>query len=256
MSQSFYRQPRFDVNPVVELTESPTQQLTEDYDPTCEFCTKGEQPLLAYDFGSTLGNGNVVLKPALGMLIPGYFLTVTRKHLTSFAQLPAEALAEIDDTLTKSEEYLAPKFGEYFRVEHGSDNVTTCGSGGCIDHAHQHLVPAMDVADHAQELLPWQQLDDFTDITQFAGEPYIYMGRQGEHYVVPNPDLPSQWIRRQIAEVRGLEHWDWAVYEGATELFETLLKLGSFPVGRMVFNLDRDIAQYMPHPDWRLKGIH
>jgi diadenosine tetraphosphate (Ap4A) HIT family hydrolase len=215
------RQPPFETGNPIELIEEPIHNLTDGYDPECLFCTKAEEPLTPYDFGCSLGEGNIDLKPALGMMLPGYFLTVTRRHLTSFAQLAPEVLAEIDKTLTENEAYLGTKFGEYFRVEHGSDNVTTCGSGGCIDHAHQHLIPAMDVADYAQELLPWQEISNFSDIAELKGEPYIYMGRQGQHFVVPNPNLPSQWIRRQIAAVRGLEHWDWAVYEGAAELLET-----------------------------------
>jgi diadenosine tetraphosphate (Ap4A) HIT family hydrolase len=241
------RNPPFEFGNLIALIEEPTAEQTEGHDPDCVFCTQGEGDIGAFDFGYTLGEGHIVLKPALGMMIPGYFLTVTAKHLTSFAQLPPEALTEIDRTLTQNETYLAPKFGEYFRVEHGADNVTTCGSGGCIDHAHQHLIPAMDVADYAKGLLPWEQLDRFEDLTEFQGEPYIYMGRRDEHYVVPNPDLPSQWIRRQIAEVRGLEHWDWAAYHGAAELFITYLRLGSFPVGRMFFGLDRDYSRYEAH---------
>lgn len=189
----------------------------------CVFCDVLIEPKTAFDISVPLDDTEVSLKPALGMLMPGYLLTVTNDHMTSFANMDRGKLAEIDESLTKTERELESIFSSYYRLEHGSDNVTFCGSGGCIDHAHQHLVPAdEDVGEYISKQLAWERLDTFEDLTDFKGKPYIYLGRQGVHYVVSEPELPGQWGRRQIGKVREIEHWDWAAYSGDIELALTL----------------------------------
>jgi hypothetical protein len=118
-------------------------------------------------------------------------------------------------------------FGEYFRFEHGSDNVKECGvgSGACIDHAHQHMVPALGVAEAIRDELPWEELDGFESLAELQGVPYVYLGFEGGHYAVKNPALPSQWVRRKIAEHYRQDDWDWGMEYGEGNLFITLLAL-------------------------------
>ena len=181
-----------------------------------------------------------MLKPALGMLVPGYLLAITRDHHTSFAQLDRQRLSAINQRLNLYESMLEERFGRYFRVESGSDSITTHGSGGCIDHAHMHLIPAdEDVGLHIQEQLPWQQLDSYEDLAEFRDNPYIYLGRLAMHYVVPDPRLHGQWARRQVATVRGLEEWDWAVDPGEDELHATLERLEDFPLAIFHWEIEK-----------------
>lgn len=198
----------------------------------CAFCDDTQEPESQFSISSPLTDeGDVFLKPALGMLMPGYLLAITREHLTSFAQLDKARLAAIDQRLNLYEKPLAERFGRYFRIESGSDNLKDCGSGGCIEHAHIHLMPAdEDAGQYIQEQLPWEQLDRYEDLAEFRGHPYIYLGRLASHYVVPDPRLHSQWARRQVASVRGLEHWDWALDPGFDELRVTLEGLKDFPL--------------------------
>jgi diadenosine tetraphosphate (Ap4A) HIT family hydrolase len=198
----------------------------------CPFCEDVLGPSSLFDKKSPIDEqGEFLFKPALGMMMPGYLLAITRDHKTSFAQLGREKLANIDRHLVEYEHWLSERFGRYFRIESGSDNLKDCGSGGCIEHAHIHVVPAdEDVGPYVQEQLPWQKLEAYEDLTDFKGEPYIYLGRLASHYVVPNPRLPSQWVRRQIATVRGLEDWDWAIDPNENNLNITLDKLVDFPL--------------------------
>jgi hypothetical protein len=212
----------------------------------CPFCVGFESQYELFDIGQPLGSGNVVLKPALGMMLPGYFLGVTENHLTSFAQLDNDKLAEVDETLAFHEKYLGSKFGQYFRLEHGSDNITDCGSGGCIEHAHQHLIPSPVSAELIKDELPWEQLDTYADLADFRGQPYIYLGHLGLHYAVANPSLPSQWVRRKVAEAEGLEEWDWAMYHGVDELMSTFWAIRNFPRGRVIWKPESDVVEWLP----------
>lgn len=200
------------------------------------FCGLVDQPESPFDVSQLTGESGMSLLPALGMMMPGYFLAAPREHITSFAQWDSERLAQADSELARHEDYLGKRFGAYFRVEHGSDNLEACGSGGCIDHAHVHLIPDEEgkISEHVQQALPWQQLEGYGELAKFRGAPYIYLGRLGLHYVLPDPALPGQWIRRQIAAVKGHEIWDYALDRGDINLLETFVRLCWFPSGSRI----------------------
>lgn len=189
----------------------------------CPFCGISNGPRSSFDLSTPIDeHGDVLLRPDLGMLMPGHLLAITEGHLTSFAQLGSERLRVVDELLNSYETTLAQQFGKYFRIEHGSDNIKMRGSGACIDHAHTHLVPAdEDVGPYIQDQLPWQELDSYEDLSEFKGSPYVYLGRLAMHYVIPDPRLNGQWVRRQVAAVRGLEHWDWALFDSSNEIHAT-----------------------------------
>jgi len=209
-------------------------ELEYSYETPCPFCDSSSHRGIEFGFSFPLDDeGDVYITPDHGMLMPGHLLAVTEKHLTSFAQIKEDRLSAVDWRLSRLEKSLAPQFGSYFRLEHGSDNLNGNGSGACIEHAHTHLVPAdEDIGDHIQDALLWERLDEYEDLAEFRGSPYVYLGRLATHYVAANPKLPGQWVRRQIAEVRGLDNWDWALMDSTEDRRETLRRIGRLNIIR------------------------
>lgn len=205
---------------------------TGDIVTDCPFCNLPEKPDSLFDATSSIDvESGVFLKPDLGMLMPGHLLAVTKEHRTSFAQLDKPKLRNVNEKLSIYESALGERFGRYFRLEHGSDNLISNGSGACIEHAHIHLVPAdEDVGEHIQEQLQWEQLSAYEDLIEFKGTPYIYLGRLAMHYAVPDPRLSGQWVRKEIARVRELDQWDWGIVDAKAELNETLTRIEDFPL--------------------------
>ncbi len=200
----------------------------------CELCSTQDSPEnIADAYWPINASGDVGFKIDGSPLAAGHILAVTKAHLTSFAQLSPSELTEVDARLTEHEGELAEIFGDYFRLEHGSDNVRSYGgSGGCIDHAHIHLVPAEeDVGPVLQDQLPWQRLDSLKDLAWFRNRPYIYLGRLAAHYVVPEPKLAGQWVRRQTAAIRGIDVWDWALSKNDSKVLETMSRIGETGLG-------------------------
>jgi diadenosine tetraphosphate (Ap4A) HIT family hydrolase len=248
----------------------PIQDFTETNptDMSCVFCDPPEETVSPFELSQPLGAGNIAAKAALGMLMPGYMLTVSQRHITSFGQLEPDALREVDTTLTEYE-YDNQRFGQYLRFEHGSDGIDHCsaGAGACIDHAHQHLIPAPDVAEYIlskdhpdKDKLDWQQLDTFENIIDLRGTPYMYMGYAGMHYVVENPGVPSQWIRRLVTKLHP-EHvpngnWDWFSDPGTNQLMLTLLNQlrSGLPIARGRYYTVDGQAIFEPYGN-RLRGL-
>jgi hypothetical protein len=103
--------------------------------------------------------------------------------------------------------------------EHG---IRKDGSGGCgVVHAHLHVLPLEnDVVDRVRNRV----VKDFTgaldaDLPCFFEDvqntSYLLFGRFSHSLVlVPSNGVPSQYLRRSIAEEAGFGRWDWREYYG------------------------------------------
>jgi diadenosine tetraphosphate (Ap4A) HIT family hydrolase len=203
-----------------------TRQLRNEYcpDSECPFCPQHLRTS-GSNFDQVLAYGpKVHLLPALGMLVPGYLLVATEDHVLSTAELGPSALGDLAQWLNLTVERLGQEFGHYFIFEHGSSGSEA--SGACVGHAHLHLVPLADeLFRHLKTAAPWRKLADYESLAAFVGHGYAYLAVDGNHLVLPEPRLGSQWVRRQIGEWLGRPDWDWALYRGDSELEYTLRSL-------------------------------
>lgn len=173
------------------------------------------------DFDQVLaGSADVVIVPTVGMLLPGYLLAVTRTHVESFAQLDPEVLATAWDWIQKRVDQLSFAYGSYLLFEHGSGG--TQPSGGCVSHAHLHLIPGVREQEEVLIEALHAQPMDLTELSSFANNNYALIQGAGMH-IATDTDLPSQWIRRRVAEALGTpENYDWALFPGEENLKKTL----------------------------------
>jgi hypothetical protein len=65
------------------------------------------------------------------------------------------------------------------------------------------------------------------------------------HYILSDPQLPGQWTRRQIAEVWGLDSWDWALGQGAINLVVTLAKMKKFTDRKLAIDIKNDSVNFI-----------
>lgn len=229
-------------------------ELTADNpsDEPCAFCDPplNAQEVPTFDFAVSVASGHIAVKAALGMMRPAYLLGVTKEHVTSFAQLDVETLREVDEVFTEVEQRTIARLGlshlarnqiyeSYIRLEHGSDNVDSCGlgAGACVTHAHQHLIPATPntadlMLDKAHDI-NWRKLDSYEELSLLRGEPYLYVGHEGSHYAAVNPGVVSQWGRRVIAKEDRRTDWDWALSPRILNFMWSLHALGwQLPPGK------------------------
>lgn len=168
-----------------------------------------------------------VLVPTLGMIVPGCFLIISKKHLDSFACMESQTLSNIERQLKKIINWLEPIFGEYLIFEHGGLASQNKPHGGCITHAHFHLFPtAKETGLIVQRSLSWKSIDLFSNLSGFRDSSYAFLGLNRKYYVHKTPNLPSQWIRRIVVDSLNIsKHWDWGVEFGYEELEITLAKI-------------------------------
>lgn len=169
-----------------------------------------------------------VIIPALGMMVPGYFLAVTKSHAHSVSELPSRESTSFYEWVVERCRAWSPLFGGYFIVEHGS--CPGSRSGSCIDHAHLHLVPLANEIGAAiltaREVI-WRNLPSVEDLSGLRGRGYVSIYLHDQLFVADDVRLPSQWLRRVIARELGLPVWDWALDYGRSQLSTTMSSLAA-----------------------------
>lgn len=191
--------------------------------PECVFCPD-HLAASTSDFDEVVSvSDDAFVVPALGMMVPGYFLAVTHVHVQSLASLSSATATTLYNWVLEQCTRLAPLFGEYLVVEHGS--CPGVMSGSCIDHAHLHLVP---LADQIGDLLlvepgvNWRIIDAPSALAGERNRGYVSLYHRGDYYVAHDVRLPSQWLRRIMARELALPVWDWALDFGRPNLGATM----------------------------------
>lgn len=115
-----------------------------------------------------------------------------------------------------------------FFFEHGIRNSR---SGGCgIDHAHMHALPvtANGVLNILTQEFGGTRIDSLVDIGQASGQNSSYLFLEDasrERYVFPVDNLPSQYMRKLVAESIGKSDWDWRNCGHEPALISTVQRL-------------------------------
>jgi diadenosine tetraphosphate (Ap4A) HIT family hydrolase len=190
--------------------------------PDCPFCAGHLDTSTAIYDEVLFRDALVSVVPDLSPLCPGHLLAASRRHVLSMAELGPSALERIGSTLTTLCAALAPEFGDYFFFEHGTPPGEST-RGACIDHAHVHMLPLeATMFDRLVLALDWQPIKDYAELARFQQAGYAYVGIKGSHFVYPNPDIGSQWIRRQVGAALDRDDWDWGLSHSSHDLQKTL----------------------------------
>lgn len=187
----------------------------------CPFCASNLQASTAPHDQILWQNGLICVLPPLGSLTLGHLLVIARSHVVSMAQLGNPALRELDATLSNLRSTLRGKFGEYLMFEHGTSPLSP--SGPCIAHAHIHLFPLADkMCGQLISAMPWLSLPSYEVLGQYHHSEYAYLQVGMDHFVYPNPQIESQWIRRKVAQALNRDDWDYCLTQGEKELDGTI----------------------------------
>jgi hypothetical protein len=144
------------------------------------------------------------------------------------AHLNKPLLSELNILRREVRDLLTKRYSHPIAFEHGPGLPIGMG-GGCIDHAHIHVLPS------EIDLLPLLSKYDMKLIgdTNYTYEierkdrPYLlYEDQRGHIYMGNGENVPSQFIRRIIANELGIpDQWDYAVFPKYELIEATIDKL-------------------------------
>jgi len=197
----------------------------------CEDFAHQDRPLLM----SREGFVNKVCKeteffaawPSLSPVAPAHTLVVPKYHVTSVSQIESRHIGEFMVFLGSVTALLERSFGNVYLFEHG---IGTGRTGGCgVRHAHLHLVSlSSDAARHVggaiRAAYPVKSVRGLPGLCEdeYRGDSYIMFGpSHGPFVVAPGASVPSQYLRRLVAQAQGLAEWDWREYFGWNRFTDT-----------------------------------
>ena len=160
---------------------------------------------------------NLTVLVDLSPLCIGHLLLVSNYHYLSFAEVCANHLEEVRDTVTQVLRLCSVTFGHSVILEHGSSPGAEGTS--CISHAHWHIIPIDSraiIAAIAMDGLSYvnlSRLDDLAAIVEWK-TPYFYVDDGNIRRVYRgNRTLPQQYMRSIVGAVLGIPdpQWDWAL---------------------------------------------
>ena len=177
-----------------------------------------------YEVGSRIcrQSDNFLALPSISPLCAGHTLVVPRSHVTSLAALPALELEALSIFSASIAGDLEARFrSKIYFFEHGAgDRGTSCG----VDHAHLHVLPLSPKAGEALESrvaldFPSTGTGSLVDILSASAktdaDPYLLHGFDlGLLKIRFDGRIPSQYMRRLLAENNGYAQWDWRLLNG------------------------------------------
>ncbi len=179
---------------------------------------------------------NFFVAPSIGQMgIEGYLLLCSKKHYIGIGDVPKESEFELEEVLSKVKKVLSKTYNLPILVfEHGPKLGCSRG-GGCLDHAHLHLIPiSINILDFLKEFFELEKVHGFgrlREIYENAKYSYLFINTgNDERYVIKiDFPLPSQYLRQVIAAKFGIKDWDWRInpdYQTFNKTIKTLQ--GSF----------------------------
>jgi ATP adenylyltransferase len=183
-----------------------------DHEKNCRLCNAVHNPFASGELRACdtvlFKTANFVLLPSIGPLVRGHAMVVGRKHFSSLASMPQEAIREYEDMVRMI--FRLPQIGgNLLEAEHGS--TADCHAGACVAHTHIHLLPGLaehrDFLDGNLRLVG--TLPNLTDIHGF-NQPYIALrGNLSKVTMFVADSVPTQAIRRVLCGRLGQTNWDW-----------------------------------------------
>lgn len=170
---------------------------------------------------------DLFLISAPGGITLGYMILAPKVHYTSFARLPEPLLASAEsiwsEILQVGQDLALHPFVLF---EHGANSERDRGPA-CIDHAHLHIVPLPNVKaliDQIQIDVPGQRFSCLLDLCRIdRSAPYVWVQSSSEAWCFTGTGLPSQYLRRLVAEQWGSpEEWDWRLYQRPETFWRTI----------------------------------
>jgi diadenosine tetraphosphate (Ap4A) HIT family hydrolase len=165
--------------------------------------------------------------PSLGQMVSGYLMIVPKDHIARFSELRS-VQGELLSLTNQIKQLLTDVYCEPLLFEHGASGPN---SGGCgIYHAHLHFVPIRNadlIMRQLQNDHEFRKLPSMSALFDVQADPYIYVEHSSIGCCITETKyLPSQYIRRIIAESLRLGEWDWRKCGRENSLMATMSTLG------------------------------
>lgn len=170
---------------------------------------------------------NFIVFPTTGGFIENYQLIVTKKHINCFGELSVNQLKELKNIILWQKEINKKYYNmQSLMSEHGALHPNN-ESGKSIVHAHLHIFPNnISLLDAISKYnFGIECIDDIADLRKICTkyESYLYYcDADNKNYIITHQGVPSQFLRKVLAESLGKNNWNWKEYPLIDEIEKNL----------------------------------
>lgn len=154
---------------------------------------------------------NFIVLPAVGSLVDGYLIIVSKKHINSMSELKQNERIEYEHLLEKYRKIFKNIYNKFPIIfEHGSPIANSNMKASSVIHAHTHIVNhKFTNEDTIIQKLNFKRIDSLNCLSKKQN--YImYINPKNVRHVTYNFEPISQMMRRIIAKDLGYENkFDW-----------------------------------------------
>lgn len=170
---------------------------------------------------------NFIVFPTTGGFVENYQLIVPKKHINCFGELSVDQLKELKNIILWQKEINKKYYNmQSSMFEHGALHPNN-ESGKSIVHAHLHIFPnstsLLDII--SKYNFGIECIDDIADLrttcTKYASYLY-YSDVDNKNYIITHQGIPSQFLRKVLAESLGKNNWNWREYPLIDEIEKNL----------------------------------
>jgi diadenosine tetraphosphate (Ap4A) HIT family hydrolase len=167
--------------------------------------------------------------PSIGQLVEGYLLIAPLDHYTAIDAMPMNIFGEYAGICRRVRTALSDVYGPCIFFEHGARAPV---NGGCgIYHAHLHATPLAGIQDPIQILratFPYRELETLEEIRHESARLPTYLfyeDAESRLYLFDTGPLPSQYMRKLIADALHDSNWNWRTAGREERLLTTMERL-------------------------------
>ena len=195
----------------------------------CPFCNEFENPN-----NSIIGKSRIIAEtkkfavfPTTGGIVDNYQLIVPKEHINCFGELSLDEFKELASIIEWQKEINSEYFDSYISMfEHGA-LCPSNESGKSIVHAHLHIFPNnQSLLDEIQKYnFPLEEIADISDLREICHEysKYLYYcDIDGKNYIMTHQGIPSQFLRKVLADSLQKSEWNWREYPMVDAIEENL----------------------------------
>jgi hypothetical protein len=155
-----------------------------------------------------------MLQPTLplGSLTVGHLLLVASRHLFSIQEFEQPEKILLVEEVTRFLQIAKDLYGSVVLFEHGSPKDCGAPGGGCVEHAHLHIVPsAVKVSPFVKARLSTRDVSLYSFYGEEPNRPYLFvLDTDGESFAINESVTTSQYMRRVLWQLNDYGgHWDW-----------------------------------------------
>lgn len=212
---------------------------------SCCICSEFTTGLLSPDMRRAYGVpkrptitiGSFFLCPSASPLSSPHILIFPERHVSRLSDLAIDSISDLQELVSRKilgEKGIFQSSTMVFEHGVGRDHGVACG----IDHAHLHIIAIDELSGsrvHDRVLRDYPPdargtLEELLGFHSGEGSYLLYGSNAVRLNICRSASIPSQYMRRIVADELGLESWDWRTLSGQDAFKATADSLSEFPM--------------------------